>query len=216
MAKEVKNAPETKTPLTYPFSIMHAMARGLEVTAQAGLEDEYKATHDKLTGALNREGLERYLESAETPRAMLVVDATNFKSINDRFSYQVGDQVINSTYEVLSESVRSSDVIARWGGDEFVIILNGNNDSQQNGLRLERRSNTDHIKYIDEAKERIAASMKSFLDGHPQLKALNLDLAVGGVVWPGNSSVEALIAEAQKEMKAHKDSQRQNDRPPAA
>lgn len=205
--------PKAESPGIFQSHI--ALARLVEVAAATALKAEYEATHDELTGALNRNGLEKYLESAEAPKAMLLVDATNFKTVNDRHGYIVGDQIIVETYRVLSKSVRENDVIARWGGDEFVIILNGGNkEVEQVRPEDENRSNHVHTEYIVPVKKRVAAQMQSFLDERPELRQLNLDLAMGGVVWPGNAPIEGLIAEAEAEMKTHKARQHQNDRTP--
>jgi len=172
---------------------------------------EYQASHDYLTDALNRKGLKKYLESAQEPKAVLLVDANNFKSINDRYGLEFGDSVIQYTHELLCSSVRKNDIIARWGGDEFVIILNGEDEEQlPHELADERRISRVYTEHIQPVKERIAQVTQVFLEGSPQLSVLGFDLAVGGIVWPSNAGVENLITELQGEMRAHKNSLKQN------
>lgn len=53
----------------------------------------------------------------------MMVDIDNFKAINDRFGHQTGDRILIELAWRLAESVRGTDMVARWGGDEFVILL---------------------------------------------------------------------------------------------
>ena len=52
-----------------------------------------------------------------------MIDADYFKEINDRYGHQAGDEVLKGLAALLQESLRDSDIVARWGGEEFVIIL---------------------------------------------------------------------------------------------
>src|SRR5205807_2705719 len=79
-----------------------------------------------LTGLMNREGLTAYLHAAMTEyREQLLVgfiDLDGFKSVNDDFDHAVGDRVLASIAERLRRAFRSDDVVARYGGDEFVVV----------------------------------------------------------------------------------------------
>jgi diguanylate cyclase (GGDEF)-like protein len=85
-----------------------------------------RANHDPLTGLMNREGLAAYLHAAltEYPEQLLVgfIDLDGFKSVNDTFDHAVGDRVLASIAERLRRAFRSDDVVARYGGDEFVVV----------------------------------------------------------------------------------------------
>ena len=85
-----------------------------------------RANHDPLTGLMNREGLAAYLHAAMTeyPEQLLVgfIDLDGFKSVNDTFDHAVGDRVLASIAERLRRAFRSDDVVARYGGDEFVVV----------------------------------------------------------------------------------------------
>jgi diguanylate cyclase (GGDEF)-like protein len=85
-----------------------------------------RANHDPLTGLMNREGLAAYLHAAltEYPEELLIgfIDLDGFKSVNDTFDHAVGDRVLASIAERLRRAFRSEDVVARYGGDEFVVV----------------------------------------------------------------------------------------------
>lgn len=89
---------------------------------------EWAATHDGLTGLPNRfrflERLGAYLESAEPGSiAVLFIDIDNFKVINDSLGHDTGDQLLRSMSERLRSVVRDRDMLGRFGGDEFIVML---------------------------------------------------------------------------------------------
>lgn len=87
---------------------------------------KHKAEHDALTGLINREGFEQIktaLADSNEPIAYLVVDIDFFKSINDSYGHSVGDDVLRKISTLLMEQFRTSDYVARIGGDEFAIIM---------------------------------------------------------------------------------------------
>jgi diguanylate cyclase (GGDEF)-like protein len=88
------------------------------------------ATHDQLTGLLNRTGFqaasERLLAQSRrrsTPVALGVIDIDNFKSVNDSLGHVAADDLLESLARTWLRAFRSRDVVARYGGDEFVVLL---------------------------------------------------------------------------------------------
>jgi diguanylate cyclase len=88
------------------------------------------AYSDTLTGLLNRRAMTDHLETAHvsnTPYCLLVIDIDEFKRVNDTFGHPVGDQVLREMALTLESHTRGSDQIARWGGEEFLVLaLNAN------------------------------------------------------------------------------------------
>lgn len=90
----------------------------------------HMATHDALTGLPNRIYLDdrideeiRRSDVTGSKFALLFIDLDNFKQINDLYGHKSGDQLLKEVGSVLRSSLRSTDVLARWGGDEFVMLL---------------------------------------------------------------------------------------------
>lgn len=99
-----------------------------------------RASHDVLTGALTRrsgvEIIELHFRLAceqHTPLAIAFFDIDDFKTINDQFGHEAGDQVLKKFVEVLTQLLRKSDAVIRWGGEEFVVLL-ANTDNA--GVRI--------------------------------------------------------------------------------
>jgi diguanylate cyclase (GGDEF)-like protein len=87
---------------------------------------ERKAERDALTGIMNRGAFDQtagLLQGKEQPIALLVVDIDNFKLINDTYGHKTGDQILQKVARLLHGSFRSSDSVARFGGDEFAVIM---------------------------------------------------------------------------------------------
>jgi diguanylate cyclase (GGDEF)-like protein len=91
---------------------------------------EEAAFTDHLTGAANRrrfdQQLEREVERAgryDHPFCLLLIDIDDFKKINDTFGHETGDEVINRLAKILHDGIRSPDLVARIGGDEFAVLL---------------------------------------------------------------------------------------------
>ncbi len=110
---------------------------------EAGETLRFKATHDHLTFLLNRGAivdlLERELVRTLREKGSTIVmltDLDHFKSVNDTYGHLVGDEVLRETARRLLGSVRSYDFVGRYGGEEFLIVLN-NCDSSQAMLRAE-------------------------------------------------------------------------------
>jgi two-component system, cell cycle response regulator len=121
------NTDELKARLRTGERILHLEDRLVE----AREEMRFKATHDHLTSLWNR-GVIMDLLARELTRsqrenvctALLLADLDHFKSINDRYGHLVADQVLREVARRLLSSVRSYDFVGRYGGEEFLIVLN--------------------------------------------------------------------------------------------
>ncbi len=95
---------------------------------------------DQLTGVANRrqstKELSRYIrlsQSYRQPLCLAVLDLDHFRSINDRYGHSVGDQILKRLGQILKNCFRSEDIVARWGGEEFVVAMYGM--SKQDGVK---------------------------------------------------------------------------------
>jgi len=104
----------------------------IDITERKNLELRllYDAEHDTLTDVFNRQAFNKHLkieldraQRYETPLSLIMLDLDRFKNINDNFGHDVGDRVLTEFAKIVSELVRSSDIVTRYGGEEFIIIL---------------------------------------------------------------------------------------------
>lgn len=152
-----------------------------------------RAETDPLTGVPNRRGFERelkrslaYAKRYGTSAALLYVDLDRFKSVNDRHGHAAGDAVLKAVTMVIGRQVRASDVIARIGGDEFVVLL-------WNLSEMDARAKADQIEIA------IARSTPSYA-GAP----LSISASVGAApVFPLDTPA-AVLERADKAMYVRK------------
>jgi diguanylate cyclase (GGDEF)-like protein/PAS domain S-box-containing protein len=113
-------------------AIIGCIGMALDITDRKKTEDEirYRAGHDGLTGLANYreffESLEREVHRADRTRqsfALLLLDLDDLKSINDRFGHLAGNRALNRLARVMKEHCRGTEIAARYGGDEFAILL---------------------------------------------------------------------------------------------
>ncbi len=141
------------------------------------------AETDKLTGLYNREKLDQTLNGllpditqSNKPVTLMLLDIDHFKQINDEFGHLTGDKVLTQLAELLRSQMRNQDFIARWGGEEFVVLLP--DTLLKHGAEL-----------ADRLRVYIAAQS---IEGH------NLTISIGVAQHQQNESTEALLDRADK------------------
>jgi len=155
------------------------------------------AIRDPLTGVFNRRQFMAVAESeikrarrTGLPFTLLLIDADHFKQINDSFGHQAGDEVLRTIASDLSQKLRKTDVIARYGGEELVVLLV--DTDLKNGLLL---------------AERLRAHVAS-RHIHYSEHVINATISIGATEATGVSSIDELINRADKALYAAKDAGR--------
>ena len=94
---------------------------------QSEAKIRYISFHDALTGLYNRTFMEEEIQRLDTERQMpvsvIMADLNGLKLVNDTYGHEVGDKMLKAVADILKKSCRQEDIVARWGGDEFVILL---------------------------------------------------------------------------------------------
>jgi diguanylate cyclase (GGDEF)-like protein len=105
---------------------------GTDITADVDLTSAYEkmALTDRLTGIANRRGIERAihhellrLRRFQTPVSFALFDIDHFKTINDTHGHGTGDEVLRLVAKAMASSLRETDLVSRWGGEEFLVVL---------------------------------------------------------------------------------------------
>ncbi len=124
--------PLTAAALASVLAMLTIAHRLRLTTVEALAAEQANARRDQLTGAPNRRAFEEALTAEHArvvrgslPAGLFVVDIDRFKTINDRFGHAVGDEALVAVVRRLSESLRPSDVVARWGGEEITVLAPG-------------------------------------------------------------------------------------------
>jgi diguanylate cyclase (GGDEF)-like protein len=148
----------------------------------------HAAAVDPITGAFNRRHLRIRLDEElqrsrrhNIPVAVLVLDIDDFKSINDSYGHLVGDLVLKDVAEILRRSVRVFDICARFGGDEFVIVMPGS--ASAGASRIAER-----------IRERIA----TYAPGDRRLARLRLTASIGLAMSFAESSAADVLERADQ------------------
>jgi len=163
-----------------------------DITERKQLEEQLArmARHDPLTGVLNRYALEELLEREASrseryahPIGFLMIDVNRFKEINDRFGHAMGDKVLQAIAAVIQHNIRDADILVRYGGDEFLVIL------------PETNGETDIV------RDRILAEVAARNRTNPLLD-FPVTLAIGSAHWSSASgqTMEQILAETDKLM----------------
>jgi len=128
--------------------------RDITERKQAEEQIRYLSFNDQLTGIYNRRFLENEMKRLDTERQLsigiIMADLNGLKLVNDTFGHEVGDKLLKQTAEILRNSCRSEDIIARWGGDEFVIFLPQTTEENVKaiGQRIDEKCKETYVKDI--------------------------------------------------------------------
>lgn len=160
-----------------------------QLEVQAGMLQQL-AREDGLTGVANRRWLDlqllREYERAKRfnhPLSIAMLDIDNFKSINDRFSHITGDKVLRAIADLLKNRIRSVDVIGRYGGEEFMLIMLETTEAQASRVCENIRAEVE------------SCSWKKI---EQELGTLTISIGVAGI--ESADSLEGMIAKADKQL----------------
>lgn len=186
---EIKWIIETVASIEYEGRVA-AVGNFIDINERKGLEDKlaYLATHDPLTGLPNRRSLEdamnRVVARAKRGRhsTLLFLDVDDFKLVNDSMGHSAGDRALARISGLLQDQVRPEDLLARIGGDEFAVLLEG---------------------VVDDAAWSIAERMRSSIEASPlaiENKVFRIGLSIGLVKVDGEQFPAVLLSRADAAM----------------
>lgn len=132
----------------------------------------FLATQDSLTGAYNRHGLHKLLPNLierskenQTPLAVAMLDIDHFKQVNDTYGHDAGDMCLQNVARIIMQHLRKDDLLVRFGGEEFVVLLSDSNAEQ--AARASERI-------------RLAVENESILISHPPAEqSIKVTLSIG-------------------------------------
>ena len=134
-----------KTPILNADKVEYIICQAKDITEQrkSKVQIEEMSYQDNLTGLYNREYFEKklkqYNQSEYFPLSFIVGDINGLKLTNDAFGHKKGDKLLKKISNIITNCCRNNDVVARWGGDEFVILLP--NTSEKNAKKVCNRIN---------------------------------------------------------------------------
>jgi diguanylate cyclase (GGDEF)-like protein len=136
------------------MSYLHEYARYRSYSALHALRHkiEREARTDEMTGLYNRRHMYEYMQLAlqqvrrkQRPLSLLVIDIDNFKLVNDKYGHQFGDEVLVQVAQTMRHSLRNHDSIARWGGEEFLVLLTDTENEAAKAVAEKLRSTIEAL-----------------------------------------------------------------------
>ena len=192
----------------YQLKLLSMIAPPLSIAirnAEMYRQVEDLAVKDALTGVLNRRAFSSILEREfmradryRTPLALMVIDLDHFKDVNDNYGHLAGDQVLQEMALLFKKSLRDIDVLIRYGGEEFVVILPGTN--LQKSLVVAKR-----------IKDRVEAAV---FYGEESIK-MTVSIGLADTPGPEINSPEALFRQADQALYVAKEKGRNRIMAPA-
>ena len=152
---------------------------------------------DQLTGLMNRQGIEKAIDEwhlAPNPCALLVCDIDWFKKINDTYGHLVGDKVLVRIAKEIKTQVKGKDLVGRWGGEEFLVILRDVNALEDAQATAET---------IRAAVEKVQLAI-----GKDRQRLPTITLSIGGVLINPDSNWTEAFDQADKHLYAAKENGR--------
>jgi two-component system cell cycle response regulator len=153
-------------------------------------ETQRAATTDPLTGLMNRRAFLAALDVEQSrserhgyPMSLLMLDIDHFKLINDEHGHAMGDQVLVVFARMLAQQARKTDIVGRWGGEEFVIVLSGANEA---GARL--------------VGERIRRATEGMAVLNDRRQPVSVTVSIGIACLEVNDTLDGLIERADRAM----------------
>ncbi len=146
-------------------------------------EAEQRASHDVLTGLDNRQGVESKLKRRMEARktfSVVLLDLNGFKQVNDTYGHEAGDDLLKQFSTELRSASRATDVVGRWGGDEFIVVLDG--------------SMTEARSHVERMQKWVFGSYTLHLGAEgPKVE---VSAAIGLVEWQPGESIKDLLGRA--------------------
>jgi len=155
---------------------------------------KHEATHDNMTGLVNRTGFKEVCRTLDFSKAAIVmIDVDNFKTVNDIFGHDIGDKTLISIGNELRHNFRHGDIVCRFGGDEFLVLMTSAADTEESRA------------IIREKVDRINEALGGLEDGK-----LNISISCGVAFGTLGDDAESLIKQADKALYVVKNSGKQN------
>lgn len=148
--------------------IINNLQREIEFLKRENKVLRQEAYLDSLTHLNNR----RILENASDFDSIIIGDIDHFKQINDSYGHLTGDEVLVAISQVLNEYVRETDIVCRWGGEEFVILLKNCTDQEAYNKASLLKERISELKKIFGFEITMSFGVSNFLFEKPMKKAM--------------------------------------------